>query len=64
MPKCDFNNFIEITTTLLKSHFGIGSNFIEIIVRHGCFSVNLLHTFRTPFHKNTSGGLLLRIIVS
>ena len=56
MPKCDFNNFIEITTTLLKSHFGIGSNFIEIIVRHGCFSVNLLHIFRTPFYKNTSSA--------
>ena len=25
------------------------SNFIEIILRHGCSPVNLLHTFRTPF---------------
>ena len=25
----------------------------------GCSSVNLLHFFRTPFLKNTSGGLLL-----
>ena len=24
-----------------------------------CFPVNLLHIFRTPFYKNTSGGLLL-----
>ena len=37
------------------------SNFIEITVRHGCSHVNLLHIFRTPFRKNTSGGLLLEI---
>ena len=41
MPKCGFNNFIEIT------------------LRHGCTPVNLLHFFKTPFPKNTSGGLLL-----
>ena len=35
------------------------SNFVEIILRHGCSPVNLLHIFRTPFCKNTS-GLLLR----
>ena len=33
--------------------------FIEIKLRHGCSLVNLLHTFRTSFPKNTSGGLLL-----
>ena len=33
-------------------------NFIEITLWHGC-SVNLLHIFRTPFTKNTSGCLLL-----
>ena len=37
------------------------SNFIEITLRHGCSPVNLLHIFRTPFPKNTSGGLLLRV---
>ena len=26
-------------------------NFIEITLRHGCFPVNLLHIFRTPFSK-------------
>ena len=31
------------------------SNFIEIALRHGCSHVNLLHIFRTPFPKNTSG---------
>ena len=37
------------------------SNFIEITLRHGCSPVNLLHIFRTPFLKNTSGWLLLII---
>ena len=31
------------------------SNFVEITLRHGCSPVNLLHIFRTPFFKNTSG---------
>ena len=34
-------------------------NFIEITFRHGCTPVNLLHAFRAPFSKNTSGRLLL-----
>ena len=34
-------------------------NFIEITLRHGYSPVNLLHIFRTPFTKNTSGWLLL-----
>ena len=34
-------------------------NFIEITLPYGCSPVNLLHIFRTPFPKNTSGGLLL-----
>ena len=38
------------------------SNFIEIALWHGCSFVNLLHIFRTPFPKNTSGGLLLKLI--
>ena len=36
------------------------SNFIEITLWHGSSPVNLLHIFRTPFSKNTSGGLFLR----
>ena len=35
------------------------SNFIEITLRHGCSTVNLLHIFRTPFPRNTCGWLLL-----
>ena len=34
-------------------------NFIEIALRHGCSPINLLHIFRTPFLKSTSGRLLL-----
>ena len=36
-------------------------NFIEIALRHGCSLINLLHVFRTPFPKNTSGELLLNL---
>ena len=35
--------------------------FIENTLRHGCSPVNLLHIFRTPFTKNTSGWLLLNV---
>ena len=34
-------------------------NFIEIALWHECSLVNLLHIFRQPFTKNTSGRLLL-----
>ena len=44
MLKCDFNK-------ILKQ--------LEIRLRHGCSPVSLLHIFRTPFSKNTCGGLLL-----
>ena len=37
------------------------SNFIEITLRHGCSPVNLLHIFRTPFPRNTSGWVLLKV---
>ena len=50
MPKHDFNK--------------VESNFTEIALRYECSPVNLLHIFRTPFPKNTSGGLLLPTIVS
>ena len=45
MPKCLFNK--------------VASNFTEITFWLGCSTVNLLHIFKTPFPKNTSGGLLL-----
>ena len=31
----------------------------QIALRYGCSPVNLVHIFRTPFPKNTSGWLLL-----
>ena len=34
-------------------------NFLKIALRHGCSPVNLLHIFKAPFYKNTSGGLVL-----
>ena len=36
-------------------------NFTEITLQHGCSPVNLLHVFGTPFLKNSSGGLLLKV---
>ena len=47
MPKCDFKK--------------VGSNLIQIALRHGCSRVNLLHIFRTAFPKNTAAWLLLNI---
>ena len=39
------------------------SNFIEITLRDVCSPVNLLYVvFRTPFSKNSSGGLLLQCL--
>ena len=35
--------------------------FIEITLRYGCPPVNLLHILRTPFYKNTYGGMLFVI---
>ena len=35
-------------------------NFIEITIRHGCYPVNLLHVFWTPFHNKTYRRLLLK----
>ena len=40
------------------------SNSIEITLRHGCSPVNLLHVFRTPFYRNTSGWRLLNKLVN
>ena len=47
MLKCDCNK--------------VATKFIEIILRHEGSPVNLLHIFRTPFSKSTSGRLLLVI---
>ena len=47
VPKCDFNKVAK------------QNKFIEIALRHGCSTVNLLNIFRTLFSKKTPGGLLL-----
>ena len=49
MPKGDFNK--------------VAKNFIEIAFRHGCYPVNLLHIFRTPFPKNSGGRVLLHNVL-
>ena len=36
------------------------NNFMKITLRHGYFPVYLLHIFRTPSLRNTSGWLLLK----
>ena len=49
----------EITQQIYKRTPILLCNFIENKLRYGCSRVNLLDIFRTPFYKNTSGGLLL-----
>ena len=50
MPTCDFNK--------------VGKQlYIEITLRHVCSPVNLLHIFGTIFPKNTSGWLLLFVVI-
>ena len=44
-------------TTMPKCDFSKVT--IEITLWHGCSPINLMHIFRTPFFKNTTGRLLL-----
>ena len=37
-------------------------NFIEIALRHGCSTVNVLHIFRTPFPQNSFGGIWILLL--
>ena len=55
MPKCNFNSRSAISIKLQSNKF------IEITLRHGYSSVNLLHACRIRFLKNTSGRLILNI---
>ena len=41
---------------LQESCFAMQSDFTEIILRHGCSSINLLHIFRTPFLRTPMEG--------
>ena len=57
MQKCDFNKVaLQLHWNTLRH-----SNFDEITLPHGCSLVNLLHIFRTPFTKNTSGGFWIHL---
>ena len=51
MSKCDFNK--------VAKHQNHINNSIEVTLGYEYSPVNLLHFFRTPFSKNTSGRLLL-----
>ena len=60
------NGFLKICSKFTGQHpcrsvisLKLFCNVIETALRDGCSSVNLLHIFRTPFLKNTSGWLLL-----
>ena len=53
------NNHVEASVILMK----LLSNFIEVTLWHGFSPVNLLHIFRTPCYKYTSGRLLLEFRV-
>ena len=44
----------------MKRSENLFCNFIEITLRHGCFPVNLLHIFRTPFPEKSCRALLLK----
>ena len=61
---------LKICSKLTREHpcqsvisIKLQSNFIEITLRHGCSPVNLLHFFRTPFSKNSSGRVLLEMVL-
>ena len=49
------------TISILR--FRLLCNFIEIALRHGCFTVNLLRIFRKHFNKNTIGALFPKVVI-
>ena len=49
------DNFSICRSNTSSEVLKLQSNFIEITLRHGSSPVNLLHIFRIPFTKNTSG---------
>ena len=57
-PKNVYATDLVITLDNTLPIFATGKASIEYI-GHGCSPVNLLRIFRIPFHKNTSGQLLL-----
>ena len=64
-----FDGFSVVSTGLSDNSWSnswgkLLCNFIEITFWHGCSPVNLLHICRSPFYKNSSGGLPLHIFKS
>ena len=57
MKLCSSDN--HYTTAPQLKPVKLRITFTDITFRHGCSPVNLLHIFRIPFPKNTSGGMLL-----
>ena len=55
---------LKICSKFTKKHLrrSVICNFIEITLRHGYSAVDLLHSFRTAFLKNTSKGLPLSFV--
>ena len=61
---CENMQQIYTRPTMQKCNFNkVAHQLIEITLRHGYSPVHLLHIFRTPFPRNTSGWLLLQIII-
>ena len=62
IPKSDFNKHAEVRFQYpCRSAISMKllCNFVEIAIRYGCSPVNLLHIFRTPFLRKSSGWLLM-----
>ena len=48
---------------LIKRYKEVFWKYAELRLWHGCSPLNLQHIFRTPFSKNTPGGLLLAFVI-
>ena len=64
LHRCSYKTVFWKYIPNLQSDFKVlESNFIGITLRDGCSPVNLLHILRTHFPENTSGGLLLNLVI-
>ena len=52
-------SFSEVVVQRCSYEEVVAKQLNKIKPRHGCPPVNLLHIYRTPFSKNTSGWMLL-----
>ena len=58
---CENNNFSQIQKQPPRGILKICSKFTGEHPYRSVISIKMLHIFRTPFYKNTYGGLLLQI---